>query len=414
MKKIRLDNNTLFVILTMMLMIVTFIPIATTSQSSVLMGLIIVVGLLAYPEIKNTKAFLELFLFIIVITVYFLVGKGLSFNTFGLLYWILRFVSAVVIGLGIKHLKDKQIRILALLLIGLMIYSNISTIVVSIANPMALRTFGYSLREANQDYLNIRSGLGPIIMYSYGVGEAMAIIAPTLLALSLTHAEKSIKYLGVVAVGLSVISQAMAALTASLFLTVFFCAMVVLTHFRLTQTKNKFRTALVVIVLLMIGSHYFTRIVGNNYLLADKFGDVLTSFRTGSSSGDVSVRSILILRSLKAWLANPVFGWADIGGLGIENGVSMHSAIFDYLGLYGIFTFLLIGVWRRILAVQFQPLSQTGRKYFRWGVLSLVILLIVKGPVTIGTNILFSVGFSGLLIRGASNHIIQQQEAVCE
>lgn len=412
MKNVKLDLNAMFVILNAALMIVTFIPVITTVQSSVLMGLIIIVGLIAYSEIKITKSFFELCLFIFVIIVYFLIGKGLSFNTFGLLSWIIRFLSAAVIGLGIYHIKEKHLKYLVYFLICLLIYSNISTIIVSIADPMALRTFGYNIREGYQEYTIANSNLGPIYMYSYGVGEAMAIIAPALLAFCLNIDGIVIKYLGVIAVILSAISQAMAALTASFFLTVIFCAMVILSHLHLTQTKRKFITAIVIFILLFVGSHFFMQVVDNNYLLAEKFGDILSSFRTGNTSGDVSVRNTLIIRSFKAWLSNPVFGWSDIGGLNVNEGVSMHSALFDYLGLYGLFTLLLIDSWRRICAFQLNSLSGKELSYFKWSIISLVILLIVKGPVTIGINFLFSVGFCGFLIRGVDLNSLRKRDVI--
>ena len=395
--RLKISKNGIMTLLLAIFMFLTFIPIFSNEISCVVMLIIIVTGLLFYRcEVINEL--IGLAFFILMVIVYYFMGKGLNFNSHGIIYYILSLLSTFFSFTMLQKLDKRHIKFLIVWLVLFMLYANISTIYVSIADPMAVRRFGYSSLEGEEFLRNMRQH--GFVMYNYGVGEAMAIVSPCLLSYALKNEDKLITCLCHASVILCIFSQMMAALSASLLLTLVFCGFTIIAFLKTVQMSKKIKILLYFILILVIALPFLGDAFLNNSLLSNRFDSLKSVFSNETTNGDTAVRIELLLRSVKEWLANPILGLAGVGNVGIESGVSMHTALFDYLGLYGLFALLLFGSWISTIKKQIKSLSLEKRRYFKWSAVSLVLLLILKGPVTITTNYYFSILLGGLLITG--------------
>lgn len=394
---LKISKHEITTLLLAIFMFLTFIPIFSNEFSCVVMLITIIIGILSY-RCEANNALIGLSFFILMIIIYYFVGKGINFNSYGLIYYILSLLSAFFSFTMVQKLGKRHVRFLIILLVLLMLYVNISTIYISIANPMAVRRFGYGSLEGEDFLYSMRQN--GFIMYNYGVGEAMAIVSPVLLSYALKNENKLISCLCYASVILCIFSQMTAALSASLLLTVVFCGLTILAFLKTVQMSKKIKVLFYFIIILIIVLPFLGDAFLNNPLLSNRFDSLKSILSNKTTTGDAGIRMELLLRSVKTWLANPIFGLAEVGNVGIESGVSMHTALFDYLGLYGLFSLLLFVSWVSIIKKQIKSLNLENRRYYKWGAVSLVLLLILKGPVTITTNYYFSIVLGGLLIAG--------------
>lgn len=362
--------------------VVIILPLLGTISYSVLMALIILLGFLMFPDVISSKPFKYMFLFVGVEFVYAIWGKGLPYRM--LVYYSLQFFAAIFISSRLRYLSKNQINFLFILLLGLMSFTLIVTYYALLTNNMIIRSNAYGADEVT----DVGRSFG---VYSYGLGEALAIFLPTLTAFALFSKHRLLQVVCFILVGAGLLTQFMAALATSALLSAFFCALVVLSHL-VSKQRHKDVIISAIIVVVLVALFLLSSRIGENLAFSVKMEDVTTSYSTGSSVGQVESRGALYLQSLKVCLHNPILGLgeppAEFGKYS-DNTVSMHTCVLDYWGMYGLFAVLLLLSWKGTISQNFQLLNGK-RKIYRWALFSLFFLLLLKGPVTINLNFVFS------------------------
>ena len=381
-KTITKSQSNMLTILAAILEVVIILPLFGTISYSVLMALIIMLGFLMFPDVISSKPFKYMFLFVLVELVYATIGKGLPYRM--VIYYSLQFFAAIFICSHLRYLSKKQINLLFFILLGLLLFTTVVTYYALLTNNMIIRYNAYGA----DDITDSSRSFG---VYSYGLGEALAIILPALTAFALLSKHRLLQVVCFILVGAGLLTQFMAALATSALLSAFFCALVVLSHLVSKQRrKNVFVPAFIVVVLVALFIPYSQ--IGENWAVSVKMEDVTTSYSTGSSVGQVESRGELYLQSLRVCLHNPILGLgeppAEFGQYS-DNTVSMHTGILDYWGMYGLFAVLFLLSWKGTINQNFQLLNGK-RKIYRWALFSLFFLLLLKGPVTINLNFVFS------------------------
>lgn len=379
-------------------LIVLFVPIFSVLHFCIVSVISIVFVLLFFPRLFYYRSLLCLLIFLFAVFMYMQLGKGLDLSINGFVVMSLHFISSALLTLSLKHLTKKQIYFVMVILLVLLLYTIIGTIVVLSIDPLAVRMYGYGVTEsmsyADIEISRLYKYLG---MYSYGIGEALAIITPCLLVFCLFVKKRFYACMALLIVLGSIISQMMATLTTSFILTVLFSGIVLVLFLAKTNFSVKMKVSLFIVVLLIILLPSFLELLQDNARLVQKLDDVFYSAQSGQSTGQVVTRMELFMRSLTAWLSNPFLGFANVGGVDVIKGVSLHCAVFDYLGLYGLFVLFLIFSWKGLVVFNFSLLSNKEKKYYRYGFVSLILLLLLKGPVTIATNFTFSTLIVGVI-----------------
>lgn len=398
----KVTMNKVVTLLLATFMFLTFIPIFSVKFACIIMALTIVICF-AFYNLQELLVFIELLSFIVILFLYYLFEKGLSFSLNGIIYYTLSLISAYCSFILIQKISKKQIRFLIYLLAILVIYSNISTIYISAIDPMAVRKFGYyEVIGGGVDFLNSTRRLG-FVMYSYGTGEALAFLIPAMFSYSFNNNDKFIKVLCILGALLGFFSQLMSSLSASFILSIVFSGFTILSFLRTKQFSKKLKILLIVVIFMIMCLPFLMNALANSALLRNRLFSIRILFIDKVATGDINERLMLYEQSIIEWLKNPILGFAEVGNVGYS-GVSMHTALFDYLGLYGVFSLLFFNSWSLISKKLLRYLSLEKRKYYKWGNISLILLLILKGPVFITTNFYFSIVLLGLLIVGNSSN----------
>lgn len=392
------SSNIIFLLIASSL-IVLFFPILETTYYCIFISLVALISIFLYPQILKTSAFTCMFLFMLAQLVYCLFGKGIPIKE--MTYNIISFFYAITICSCLKFLSKKQIRSLLLLFVILLLYTQIVTIIIVLSDPIAVRAYGYgggddSFDKALAHSYRLRG------MMSYGIGETFAFVLPALLGYYLNEKEKDwfIRTLLLLVVFGGIVVQIMASLATSMLLSIIFCALVYIES--LYRSHNIKNTLSVIIVLVILIPIFFLMNFSHeeNEILSRKFDDITLSAESGHSEGQVSNRFYLYEQSLNVCLNNPLLGGGNIPknrNARSVNDIGYHSAILDYWGLYGIFTLFLVFSWRKIIMDQLHILSKGATRYYKWSILSLLMLLLLKGPVTISANFIFSTVLIGIL-----------------
>ena len=382
-KELSIRQSWLLVLLVSIMIIVTVVPFLDTVSYSIVLAIIIALGLSMSSEIIRTKPFKFMVLFILVEVVYALGEKGLPIKM--VIYQSLEFFAAIVLCYYIKLLSKKQIDFLLYLMIGLFLYTFIITYINLLSDNMIIRLYGYG-GEGNRYGEHIRG------VYSYGFGEALSIIIPVMTYISIDIKRIFIKILFAFLIFAGIVTQVMAALTTSALLSIIFSALVVLFSVNYSRKRmNRFFLLIIFVISIVLFFRLLPNVQNDLFLL--KMDDIGQSYERGSSEGQVYSRITLYEQSLKVCAHNPILGLGDLPkeyGYYSDNMVGFHSAILDYWGLYGLFVILLMISWKETIRQFFFILSKDKRKILRCAIYSLFFLLLLKGPVTIGTNFIFS------------------------
>ncbi len=386
-------ENRFFTLLVTIYILSVFFPIMNTIGVSFVMGLLIATGMLFFPQRVFQKPFYMMCCFILVAIIYFLFGKGLPIISLALIS--LSFLSSIVVTVCLDCFSIKQLKFLYYLLLGLLLYAIIGTFLILLDNPMAVRMFGYGqgldIYEQSQYFQYKMRGL-----FSYGFGEALAIFLPALLAFALYSRNKINSIICILIILGGTITQLMGSLTTSFLLTIVFCIFVLLSYFSVKRKKS----SIGIVLLAMIPFAFFvSSYIEYNTQFVMKMDDITDSYSEGHMTGQVQTRGNLYLQSISVCLSNPILGFGDYphGSNTEEKTVGLHSTVFDYWGLFGVFVLILYYAWKSTINVFLHELDKNRRKAYRWYWLSLLGLLLLKGPVTLGTNFLFSTVFVGLL-----------------
>ena len=393
--------SSLLLILVSVYTFALIVPLFSTYFSLLLLLTISLVCGIAYYKTFDKAVLFGLFVFMFAMVLYYFLGKGLELSFYGLIHLLFFLFSSFALSSAVQTLSVAQKRFLLLFILFLLIYSNVSTIIVLRYNPDAVRLYGYSSREGAKEFsLHIRAMFGPICMYSYGVGEALCIICPALVAFAVNSKNRMIGLLCFFVVALSIVSQAMGTLTTSLVLTIFFSGLTAI--YCIFKQKGLTRISLVFFFALatFFSIPLFEKMLANSALLLNRFEDIFSMLFSNDLSGDASTRVRLITQSMNSWFANPLFGLAEIGGVSVPTGVSMHSSIFDFLGLYGIFCLPFFYAWCKEYFLCLGKHRTGNKTFYSFAALSLLLLLIIKGPATIGTNVYFSIVLVGAFASG--------------
>ena len=379
--------NKLLTLLTAILLSTIFLKLLSTPVVCVLMGVIIFLCLLMKKSCINDRSSIGIIIFIFIALFYQLMGNGESFNNY--LLKSLYFMTGLLLTYNLDELTRTQHRFLLYVLLSLLTFSIIMTFLILLTDPMAVRHYGYGVKDTDIP-IDSSSLFG---MYSYGVGETFAFMMPSLLCFSLGIKNVFLKYLMFVIVAMGIITQFMATLTTSFFLSL--GASVLVLFFFLYQKRVMFREKIILVLLMSSLFIYFIPKLNDfeNTLFTTKMEDIQTSLDSGQSTGQLQSRSDLYMQSIEVFLSNPILGFGNIATQ--ENFyetrfVGMHTTIFDYLGLYGIFALFLFMPWRNVLCVSLCILPQQIRRIYKISLFALFILLLLKGPVSIGVNFFFS------------------------
>lgn len=393
-----MNNSRFFTALLGLYFTSLYIPLLSTGLYCILMALIIALSFIKYPIESGNKALRLLLIFFCVELVYPLVGKGLSWqNT---LINSLCFLTGLSICRCLIYLSEKQIRTIFVCLLVVLAYTLLWSYYYLLSDPMYVRKFGYTESEefAMPFY---QSGI------KYGNGEALSIMLPLVLAYCVSSKKKITIALTALIVIAGIGIQIMASLTTSAFLSIIFCSLVLMRSVGHTSNKYRLISAIFVIsVVVIVALRVFSFDI--NYQMLMKIEDVNESVNTGHATGQVGTRFELYMQSIKTFLHNPILGLGKTSDFGsyTENTVGMHTAVFDFLALYGMFALLLYGTWKNVIAHCFSYLQDDKKKLYACSVPSLIFLLLLKGPVTIGTNYIFSTAVLGLFIMQERNRII--------
>ncbi len=390
------SKNRFFSFLVSVFILSVFFPIMNTVVESVFMGIIISVGIIFFPNKVFTKPFYNMCCFMVVAFAYLLLGKGLPLIT--LILNSLYFLSSIVITLNLNSLSRKQQKWLLYFLLGLFLYSVIGTFIILLDSPLAVRLYGYGqgFDSFGQDlYIKYRIRG----MYTYGMGEALAVFLPALLIFAFNAKNRIISAVCLFIVLFGALTQMMAALTTSFLLTVIFSAIAVLSFFSVNKQKSRLRIAVLVIIIIIPGVIYVSTFSDYNAAFMMKVEDVTESYEGGQTTGQVQTRADLYNKSIAVCLHNPIFGFGNHPQVSntTDNVIGLHAAIFDYWGLFGVFTLFLYFSWKNSIKSFYVQLDRQRKKSYQWFYFSLLFLLLLKGPVTIATNFLFSTVFVGLL-----------------
>lgn len=394
----RTSYNGLYTLLLVVLIVSIFLPILSNVRFGVLCVLIIGFGIMMNTNLLSSRAVWCTIGFFVVQVIYALFGKGIPLvmavsNSLFLL-------AGVVVTFNLKLLSQKSIKVLMAVLIVLLLFEFIGSFILLLQNPMLLRQLRYVAGSDPyaEEMLTVYRYRGLI---SYGVGEALSIITPALLTFGLNtkKAWTSILFYGLSL--LSVIIQMFGALTTSFFLTIIFCLMVLLSKMNFSMRRNKMGIV-ILITLMVVGSVLFVRpLFERNSLFFSKIEDIDQTISGEESDGQVEGRFDLMKQSLNVCLRNPILGLGDYPTSAFdftEKTVSLHAGLFDYWGLYGLFVLLLFFSWKDTCMNNYFFLDDEKKRCYRWCFLSLLFLLLMKGPVTISTNYIFSTIFLGIIM----------------
>ena len=388
-------NDKFYTLLLLVFFVSLYIPFLSPSLQCLLMGVICLLSFINYPIEGSKKALRLLLLFFGVEAVYLLIGKGLSWqNT---LINSLCFLTGLSICRCIKELSHKQIRILFVCLLSALAYTLLWSYYYLLSDPMYVRNFGYT-ESAEFVMPFYQAGI------KYGNGEALSIVLPLVLAYCVNSKQKLTVAITAVIVFAGIGVQLMATLTTSAFLSIIFCSAVVLRSVFHTMNKARmFSTIFAIAIVAIVALRVFSFDI--NYQMMMKIEDVNESVNTGQATGQVSTRFELYMQSIKTFLHNPILGLGETADFGTynENSVGMHTAVFDFLALYGLFALLLYGTWKNVILCCFSYLEHKKKKLYACAIFSLVFLLFLKGPVSIGTNYIFSTAVLGLFIMQEQN-----------
>lgn len=377
------------------------IPYMSIIVTCVLLATIIVLCVVLHPHLLRKNSMYALFAFIFVEVIYMLLGKGLP--AIQVLWTSLNFMACTTLCFSFYSFSNKQLNFLYWLMTGLLLYSIVLTFIVLLENPMAVRLYGYGIADDastfdRQTWSYYRSRG----MYSYGIGEALAVITPAYLALGVMEERSWRKIVAVfVSIG-STLTQIMASLTTSSLLSIIFVIMTLLSYFNVSKQRKKINATVVILFFAIIGFSLFSFFVSDELMFMLKIDQVEESFETRNAIGSVEGRGFLYMQSIRVFLHNPILGFGDCPvsfGMYTDKMVSMHTAIFDYLGLFGVFALLLYYAWKGAIKSSFEILDKNQKKVYRWCLFSLVLLLAFKGPVTIINTYMFSTVMYGLIIR---------------
>jgi len=383
--------NRLVTLLAAVLLLSTFFSFLNTIGFIVLSAATVFFGILLRPDILQEKPFQYICLFIAIELLYSLFNYGNSTNM--VIYYALFFISSVILCFDLDYLSNKQKRFLLLLLFGSLAVVITATFLALLTDSTILRTFAYGSDSQNETS-------HPFI-YSYGVGEALCIILPFILAFALSTNKLLLRLIALYVVVMGCATQFMGTLMTSALLSLVFCVLVLISYAATLGYSNFIKYIIGLAVVVVILEIFIPQLsLGENLQLMSKMEDMQYSLSSGQSVGQVGSRSDLYKQSFQVCLHNPILGLGvpseSFGIYGVNN-VSMHTSILDYWGMYGLFSLFLISAWKRTSSYQLSVFDEKEKRYFRWGLFSLLFLLLLKGPVTIGINFLYSTFVLGII-----------------
>jgi len=393
-------------------------PIFGHVVSYVMTLLVIIIGLNRYPMIFRTRAFIHITLFLLICLLYSLMGKGYPFLNVAIL--LPTYFACIVASYGISMMSRKQVYALFVFFVGLLLFLTISTFFILQEEPNAVRYIGYGENSEIGVTKSMALTYTRRGMYSYGIGEALAVITPAFIAYALFTKSRVISLLLLITIIMSIITQVLGTLATSLLITIVFSIAVLFTIFLGAGGKQKLRYGLFIIAFVLIGLYYIVPIFLENGSIMMKLIDIEDSYATGESTGQVGGRTDLLLQSLSVFLRNPILGLGNIpqffGDKTTGNTVSMHTAFFDYLGLYGMFAFFFFSSWKKAIDFTFRKMNKKHKKVYIWCLLSALFLCVLKGPVSLATTFMFSTVFVGIvfmMMYHDSNESVNYNEKNC-
>ena len=391
-------STNIFTLLVALQLIMMFFPISNMMIFVAIAVITILMGVSINLSQKLKSALLCILAFIAVELIYSFFGNGMVVPI--IIYNGVVFLAAIVICHCFNKLSKKQMNILCNITIGLFLYSITASFILLLTDPNIIRGDAFYLDSGGGTATIARYG-GLLVPIPYGLGEALSIVVPLLLAYSFSVQQRKEKLLILAIVFGGILIQIMGALATSALLTIIFSLVIFFKYIR--NKGNRLVNLLpLILVIVAIALYFIPQIdISENIQLIAKMEDVQDSYRSGQSNGQVSTRSELYMQSIHVFLSNPLFGlgtWPSEYGHYTEDSVSLHTAMFDYLGLFGLFTLMFYAAWKKSILSSMQILPKDRQKYYRWVFASLLLLLVFKGPVSIGTNFLCSTVIFGIIV----------------
>lgn len=367
-----------------------FFNVLTIEVNCIFMGVLISCGIILFSGVNYVKSFKLAVLFYFVAYIYSLLGIGFTTNM--VIVHALTIISAIVMCGTIKKISYTQIKCLTFLIVFLFLYSILWTYYYLLVDPMYIRYFGYG--NDNEFVMPLYSaGL------NYGNGEGLAVVLPTLLCFAMNAKKLLLKIMCLLIVMSGIVVQLMATLTTSALLSIIFCGVVIIMY--IISSSRKIPLLIILTLSLFIVIFIFSDFsLSDNVQLLMKIEDINGSFSSGHSTGQVESRLELYWQSISIFISNPILGLGKVPttfGIYDDKTVSLHTTLFDYLGMYGMFSILLYLAWKNVVVENLKILSEKERKCYKWSFVSLISLLCLKGPVSIGTNFIFSTLLIGIL-----------------
>lgn len=395
-----MDNSISKVLTILIALLITtfFIHLFNTQEICILLAIIIFVGLIFNASMLHDKSFIFFVVFVIVQFIWAILGYGITtYNS--ILLNSLYFGASVTICGFLGKLSQKQIKLLSSFILIIFSISIVSTFFVLLTNPNILREYSYDASELS-DFV---SSSGHVMVFSYGVGEGLAIMLPAIFCFGLYCKKPFWMVVSIIIVLFGIACQFMGTLATSAILSLVFCVAVGISYLYYSNKSRWASTILAVLVAGIVAAFALPKVsLSDNLQFMAKFEDMQASVSGNGAVGQVDSRAQLYLQSLKVCMHNPILGLGKEPinfGSYTDNMVSMHTTFFDYWGMYGLFALLLIASWKGSIKSSYNLLPESRKKQYRYYLLSLFLLLLLKGPVTISTNFFFSTVLVGIMIR---------------
>ena len=399
--------NKLVTLLTAVFLSTFFIKLFSMPVKCALLAVIIFLCILINRRNLRNVVILGIASFLFIALLYQLMGNGESFNNY--LIKSLYILVGLLLTISLNKFTRGQQSFLLFLTFFLFLFTISMTFMVLLIDPMAVRHYGYGADEADM-FMESTSLFG---MYSYGVGETFAFMMPAFLCFSLGSKNIILKYVILMITVMGIITQYMATLTTSFLLSLGCSVLVLLFFFKGVGVKIK-KMLLVGLLLCPLIIYLVPQLSEyENIQFLTKMEDIQHSINSGESSGQLQTRENLYMQSIEVFLSNPVLGLGNIESSENRHGtrfVSMHTTIFDYLGLYGLFALFLFISWKKILYRGLNVLPHQIQRVYKIPLLGLLGLLLLKGPVSIGVNFFFSTFLLTLLY---NNEYYRIQNDMC-
>ncbi|MCQ2294018.1 MAG: hypothetical protein MJZ67_00030 [Bacteroidales bacterium] len=332
-----------------------------------------------FLAIRN-KSFRFLIFFYLVAIVYSTFGYGtLSMEKFNMAFFALvSLVSMLIISHHISRFDTQELKwLLIISFVGVTICTLVTTYI-SFINPMAIRMYGFG--DKNEGDMMEAAYYQSLGMISYPQSHAFSVAAIGCIVVMCFSRNKLLIVPMLLLWFLLVRLMFVMTITTALLVTVLVSLVVLINRFSKGNALVSFLLLAVVGVLVLSSDAllgFLQYADASNTTISVKLTDLMDSFSSGSSQGQVDFRQQLYMASINSFLSNPIFGWAKDNGSKMF--VGEHSFLFDYLAYYGLFALLYFGIWWSEYKRIAKMLDKKTRNTYYLTLIPVAVLVTLKG-----------------------------------